>query len=113
MMRKASERMVTLESIEHFNAQGMRRLHGVVLYVGARRRKFQCDIWGDKEGCLLVRFHCPTESDYDESYGVIGLSMLDLSQDDLEDAEIGDYMWATWVPQCIRDRWGLWLTSVI
>jgi hypothetical protein len=105
--------MVTLEPIEHFHARGMRRLHGFDVYTGARRRKFQCDIWRDKEDCLLVRFHCPTESDYDESYRLVGLSVSDLSRADLDKAEIEGDLWPAWVPQCIRERWDLWFTSVI
>ena len=54
MMRGASARTVTLEFVEHLHARGMRRLHGCDIYVGARRRKCQCDIWGAKDGRLLV-----------------------------------------------------------
>ena len=112
-MGKASVRMVTLEPTEHFHARRMRRLHGFDVHIGARRRKFSCDIWADKVGCLLVRFHCPTESDYDESHRVIGLSVCDLSQADLDGAEVEDNFWPAWVPQCIRGGWDLWFTSVI
>jgi hypothetical protein len=103
-MRQASGRMVTLEPMEQFHARGTRRLRAFDVYTGARRRKFQCDIWGNKEGCLLVRLHCPTESDYDESYRVIGQSVSDLSQTDLNEAENEDDLWAAWVPQCLRER---------
>ena len=113
MKGKAFERMVTLEPIEHFHARGMRRLAGGDVYVGARRRKFQYDIWGDNKGCLLVRFHCPTESDYDESQQVLGMSVSDIAQADRDGAEIEDDLWPAWVPQCIRERWDLWFTSVI
>jgi hypothetical protein len=111
-MRGASAKTVTLEFTEHFHARGMRRLHGCDVYIGARRRKFPCGIWGAKDGRMLVRFHCPTESDYDESFQVIGLSLSDPSQVDLSRREMDHELWPAWVPQCIRDRWDLWFTSL-
>jgi hypothetical protein len=112
-MREASARAVSLEFTEHFHARGMRRLHGHDVHIGARRRKFQCDIWGARDGRLLVRFHCPTESDYDESHQVIGLSVSDLTQAELDSGEMDDELWPTWVPRCIPDQWDLWFTSVL
>ncbi len=111
-MRGASPRAITLEFTEHFRAQGMRRLYGHDIYMGPRRRKFQCDIWGAKDGRLLVRFHCPTESDYDESHQVIGLTVSDLTKVDLDRDAMDDGLWPTWIPQCVRDHWDLWLISV-
>jgi len=113
-MPKSAKDCVTLEFIDHFHARGMRRLHSFDVHLSPRMRVFRGDIWGTKGGRLLVRFHCPTESDYDESHRVIGLFVSDLSQADLDEcAEIEDDLWPAWAPQCIRERWDLWFTSVI
>jgi hypothetical protein len=113
-MAKANQYNITLESVDHFRAYGMRRLHGFDLFTAGRRRVFRCDIWATKDGRLLTRFHCPSESDYDESHEIRGMTVSDLTETDVNSrATESDDVWPLWVPQCVRDGWHLWFTSVI
>jgi len=113
-MAKDDQYAITLEFVEHFRAYGMRRLHGFDVLSAGKRRVFRGDIWATKDGRLLVRFNCPTESDYDESYEIRGMTPSDVRDADLNSGDTeSDDVWPSWVPECVRDRWYLWLSSVI
>ena len=112
-MAKSTKPIVEATFIERFHARGMRRLHALEVRFAGRRRVFQREIWATKDGRLLVRFRCPTESDYDQTLEIQGLSASDLNEADLAaGSESGDD-WPRWVPACVRDRWNLWFSSVI
>ena len=91
----------------------MRRLHTFTLRFAQRRQVYSGEVWAARDGRLLVRFHCPTESDYDESYQIAGLTAPDLTESALASAEPDDDVWPSWIPECVRDRWDFWLSSVI
>ena len=112
-MVEPAEPIVSVDFIERFHARGMRRLHSLDVQFTGKRRVFRRDIWAAKDGRILVRFRCPTESDYDETLVIIGLTLRDLTKADLEaiGTESADD-WPPWVPDCVRDRWDLWFTSV-
>jgi len=108
------EKLPSLEVIDHFHARGMRRLHAFDVRFAKRRQVYSGEIWAAKDGRLLVRFHCPTESDYDESHKIVGMTASDLPAAGLNSVETQpDDVWLPWVPQCVRDGWELWLSSVI
>lgn len=113
-MANTETKLVSLETIDHFHARGMRQLHAHVLGFAGKRRVFRQEIWATKDDRLLVRFQCPTESDYNESYEICGLRVSELSKTDLDTAEI-EFVdgWPGWAPQCFRDSWELWFSSVI
>ena len=69
----------------------MRRLHAFDVRFAGRRQVYRGEIWAAKDGRLLVRFNCPTESDYDEAHEIRGLNASDLSQAEL-DANPGKLM---------------------
>jgi hypothetical protein len=113
-MANRNESAITLEFIDRFHARGMRRLHAFDVRFAGRRQVYRGEIWAARNGRLLVRFQCPTESDYDEAHEIRGLTAPDLSQSDLGSTRTeADDIWLPWVPQCVRDRWDLWLSSVI
>ena len=111
---KLGEPVLSLEIIDRFHAHGMRRLHTFDVRFAGRRRVYCGEIWAAKGGRLLVRFHCPTESDYDEAHEIVGMIASDLAEADLNSAAMQpDDVWPPWVPVCVRDRWELWLSAVI
>jgi len=113
-MTKRAVSAITLEFIDPFHARGMRRLQAFGVRFAGSRKVYRCDIWAAKDGRLLVRYNCPTESDYDEAHEICGLKASDLSQTNLDSNPMEpDDVWLPWVPQCVRDRWVLWLNSVI
>jgi hypothetical protein len=113
-MANRADSAITLEFIDRFHARGMRRLHAFDVRFAGRRQVYRGEIWATKDGRLLVRFNCPTESDYDEAHEIRGLKASDLSQTDINsNPKEADDVWLPWVPQCVRDRWDLWLSSVI
>ena len=113
-MENTDQYDITLEPVEQFRAYGMRRLHGFDLVFAGERRAFRGDIWATKDGRLLTRFNCPTESDYDESPEIRGMTASDVTEADLNSRGTErDDVWPSWVPQCVRDGWVLWRSSVI
>jgi hypothetical protein len=114
LVAKPSKSVGSFEFIERFHARGMRQLHALDVRFAGERRVFQREIWVAKDGRLLVRFRCPTESDYDEALEIKNLTLRDLTQSDLDatgDESADD--WPRWVPECVRAEWDLWLSSVI
>jgi hypothetical protein len=108
------ESVPSLKFIERFHARGMRRLHAFDVRFAGRRRNYSGEIWATTDGRLLCRFHCPTESDFDEAHEIVGMTISDLVEAELNaTAAQPDDVWLPWVPPCVRERWELWLSSVI
>lgn len=113
-MSKRSQRIARLEPIEIFNARGMRQVHAFDIRFANSRRKYSGEIWATKNDRLLVRFNCPTESDYDEAYELQGIKASEITaeKDAAASTDVED-VWPRWAPHCVVERWELWLSSVI
>lgn len=88
---------IRLESVEGFNARGMRRVYGRGDHFG--RRTLNLDLWKARDGRLLARFWSRSNEVDGESWAVMG------GQADAR----GEQQ----VPQCLRDEYEIWATSNI
>ncbi|HQU46844.1 MAG TPA: hypothetical protein PK867_28830 [Pirellulales bacterium] len=96
-----------------FHARGMRRVHAFDAYFMNSRRKYSGEIWATKNDRLLLRFHCPTESDYDEAFELHGVTAAEIDRTTIEPVEgEADDVWPAWTPPCVREMWERWLSSV-
>ncbi|MGH7138775.1 MAG: hypothetical protein ACREHD_23760, partial [Pirellulales bacterium] len=87
---------------------------GFDVYFTSPRRKYSGEIWATKNDRLLIRFHCPTESDYDEAYELHGVKASEITaRNDAATATSAEDVWPPWAPPCIVEQWDEWLSSVL
>jgi hypothetical protein len=100
-------RGISVESIDHFNARGMRRVYGrcdIFPLDGKQTYRRNMDVWLSRGGRLLARFWARGYEVDDESFEIIGLSGPHLRE---KEVELGE----SWVPQRLRKEYADWLIS--
>jgi hypothetical protein len=90
---------ITLESIDHFNARGMKNVYGRSDRFG-NPPTFNLEIWKTRDGRLLARFWSHGYEVNNESHEVIGYRNVDFPRSD-----------ERWVPEVLRCTYDNWIEA--
>jgi len=95
---------IYLEWIDHFNAQGKRRVYGrgEIFPFSYGQTDFNMTIWRDRDRKMFVRFWS-SDDDIDwRAFTIIGMLDTDIS---------GSKMSGDWIPYCLRSAYDEWITD--
>jgi hypothetical protein len=93
---------VTVESVDGFDARGMKRVYGRCEVFGGGQPEFELDMWRGKDGRLLARFSSRGLEIDSQSYAVHWGDQVELP-----------YMDEKWMPEVLRKEYDNWLMANI
>lgn len=100
--RALQQPSVTIESVDEFDARGMKRVYGRCEVFGGGQPEFELDMWRGKDGRLLARFSSRGLEIDSQSYAVHWSDQVELP-----------YMDEKWVPEVLRKAYDIWLIANI